>query len=93
MDDVDRGVRKRQRLGRAHTDGDVGEIAGPAGGGGGEARVRLDADHAVRVGGEERQVETGAAAEVQDVRARPRADGAHRGDQHPSGSTARFSSS
>src|SRR5690606_32648997 len=83
--DVDGGVRKRQRLRGADTDGDAGQAAGPAGGRRREAGVRFHADDALGLLGEEGEVVAGAAADVEDVRALPRADGAHGVGEHAVG--------
>ena len=71
MDDVDAVVGERHLLGGAGQHPHVLVAAGPPAGEGHQVGVRLHADHLARRRGEQRQVEPGAAAEVEHARVVP----------------------
>ncbi len=77
MHDVDRRVGQRHLLCGAGQQGDVREGSGTAGGQAQQPGMRLDAVHASGGLGEAREVEAGAAAEVEHDAALPVGTGAH----------------
>jgi hypothetical protein len=71
---VDRRVRDGERCCRPVENGDVAEPTGATASDGREVGVRLDPDHRVSGLGEQREVEAGAAADVEDVTTGPWAE-------------------
>ena len=79
MHHVDRRVGDRQRLREPLAHLDVGQPTGATAGEDGERGMRLDAEDGRRGVGEARQVEAGAAADVEHGATGPGCEGEHRG--------------